>query len=519
MADEKAQGGIAHVIGVPGLRQYGGQIFEERLPVLRGPQGMAFYNEMVDNCSTLGAIMFIIDTLVRQVKWTFETQKGYEEDKEAIRWRDWVEGAAGDMSHTFEDMISEVLTFLYCGYAPFELIYKKRKGDKTEDPTEYSKFDDGLWGWRKIEIRAQDTVSEWVFNREDEGLEGFIQNVDSRRAFIPIDKALLFRTRTIKGNPEGRSLLRSAVSDYHYWKRVREIEAIGISRDLAGMVVFEVPQQLLDPKAPAELQAMRKVIETLVSQIQMDERMGAVIPSELNTEGKPTQYKLRLLQSGGTRQTNADPVIRRYEMRMAGSFMAEFMFLGQTNTGTQAMYQGKSNLFGIALGTILDQICVVFTQFAIARLMKLNNVPKEYWPCLSHGDIATPELDKVGTLITAMSTAGLLSPNKKLEAKLLDNAGLPAPDEENDPALDPTVPTPADGEDAGTGLLSERQQNAILAINESIAAGVIDRDAAMEMLGVLLGMDPAETEKFLAKEQEPAEEDAPEEETDDEDEE
>src|SRR5437016_1603691 len=62
---------------------------------------------------------------------------------------------------------------------------------------------------------------------------------------IPIEKSLLFRTTSARGNPEGRSALRGAFTSWYYLKRIREYEAIGIERDLAGMPTFGVPLEVL----------------------------------------------------------------------------------------------------------------------------------------------------------------------------------------------------------------------------------------------------------------------------------
>ncbi|NAZ37163.1 hypothetical protein [Rubellimicrobium sp. CFH 75288] len=58
--------GMGDVVGTTGLRLSGGAIIEEFLPELRGQRGARTFREMADNESTLGAVIFVVTTLLRQ---------------------------------------------------------------------------------------------------------------------------------------------------------------------------------------------------------------------------------------------------------------------------------------------------------------------------------------------------------------------------------------------------------------------------------------------------------------------
>ena len=57
------------------------------------------------------------------------------------------------------------------------------------------------------------------------------------------------------------------------------------------------------------------------------------------------------------------------------SALAEFIMLGTDRHGSFSLVESKTDLFAIALGTILDSIEEVFNRFAIPRLWQLNGVP------------------------------------------------------------------------------------------------------------------------------------------------
>lgn len=427
------------VQGFSGLKQYGGIIDEEFLRRLRGTYGIKTYREMSDNSSTVGAIFFLIKALCRQVEWRVEPA-GTEQA--ALDQAEFVESCLIDMSLTWEDFISEVLSFLNYGWSYFETIYKVRRGD-TANPSTRSQFDDGKIGWRKLAFRAQDTLYRWEFDEEDDGLRGMHQMspFKNHTAYVPIEKALLFRTEVTKGNPEGRSILRNAVIDYHYLKRISNIEAIGIERDMTGLLTMEVPIEMLATDAKPEHKSVRTQLEKMLSELKRDEREYAMVPAELDRENNPTGYKLKLLSTGGRRPIDTNATKMYYKTNILQSVLAQFLQLGVSGVGSFALASSQTNLFSTALGSVLQIITSTTNRFGISRLMKLNGVPQELWPELVHGDIETPPLAEIGAYIQAMASAGQMPDDEAIQRKLLEYAKLPLPEKEGhgegEPALEP----------------------------------------------------------------------------------
>ena len=218
-------------IGRMGQKRYGGFFQEEFLRELQGRKGIQIYREMADNDDVIGAILYAVEMLIRQVTWDVRPAGSGEKDTEVA---EFVLSCMHDMSDTWTDTISEILSFLTFGWSAHELVYKRRAG-KSADPRLNSKYTDGLIGWQKLPIRSQETLYEWHYDEKD-NLLGMVQMPppDYRLIEIPVEKLLLFRTKSRKGSPEGRSILRNAYRDWYFKRRIQEIEGIGIERDLAG---------------------------------------------------------------------------------------------------------------------------------------------------------------------------------------------------------------------------------------------------------------------------------------------
>lgn len=418
------------IIGDSGLKRSGGRLYEEQLRKLSGTRAAKIYAEMSQNDPVIGSILFAIEMLCRQVQWSVEPASDNSADAEPAQF---LEECMSDMSHSWPDLISEILTMLINGWAYHELVYKYRQGPDSADPSRRSKFTDGKIGWRKIPLRAQESLDRWEF-QDDGGIAGMHQTVmygtNPGNVFIPIEKALLFRTKIIKNSPEGVSVLRTSFRPWFFKKRIEEVEAIGIERDLAGLPVAEVPPELLSPDATTAQKAMVADLKVIVSEIRRDEREGLVVPAEEVPNGQggneKTGFRFRLLNSGGSRQIDVDKTITRYEQRIAMTVLAEFILLGLDKVGSFSLVSSKMNLFATALDAWLDSIAEVFNRFAIPRLFAANGWKLEQLPKLQHGPVQDLSIDELGVFLEKLGRAGFpLVGDDVLENHLRRKANLP----------------------------------------------------------------------------------------------
>lgn len=171
-----------------GQKRWEGQFYEEFLPELSGMRGIKVFQEMKENDDTVGAILFAIKMLIRQVEWHVEPGGDSAKDKEAA---EFVESCMDDMQATWTDTISEILSFLPYGWSFHEIVYKRRMG-KTKNRRSSSKYSDGLIGWQKLPPRAQDTLYRWEYDDSD-NLIGMTQQPppDYGLFTIPMSKASL----------------------------------------------------------------------------------------------------------------------------------------------------------------------------------------------------------------------------------------------------------------------------------------------------------------------------------------
>lgn len=404
-------------LGKVGQYRMNGTFFEEFLPELRGKKGIEVYKEMANNDEMVYAIIFAIEMLMRNCAFTVQPVGNKPIDTEAA---EFVEQCMHDMQDTWQDTLSEILSFIQYGWSYHEIVYKRRLG-KTKHTCTSSKYDDGLIGWSKLPIRAQETLYEWRYDENTDDLLGMVQAAPPyhEQVFIPLTKALHFTTKRVKANPEGKSILRGAYRPWYFKKRIQEIEGIGIERDLAGFPVLTAPEGFDIWGEELDEQKARATAETIVNNIRRDEMFGLV---------KPAGWTLELLASSSKRQFDTNQIIERYDKRIATTVLADFILLGQQSVGSFALSSNKTKLFSCAIGSFLDTICEVFNNQAIPSLIDLNEEHFKGitdYPKMVHGDIEEPDLEKLGNFIKDMVGCGALFPDEALDDYIRQVAHLP----------------------------------------------------------------------------------------------
>lgn len=428
-------------VGRSGLAASNGQVHDEFLPALRGVMGRRTYREMADNDPIIGGIFMALEKIILSLDWRFENPEDAEGYDDAIT--DFVQECFEDMSEDWSSTLSSIMTMITYGWSFHEIVYKKRNGDQ-KDAGARSKFTDGRIGWRKWPIRSQDSLMKW--NIDDAGgIQGMTQQIATGGLFdIPMEKALLFRTTSLKNNPEGRSLLRNAYRPWYFKKRIEEIEAIGVERDLAGLPVAWIDASYFGETAsPAHKQIMQ-VMQDVVRNIKRNQNEGILMPLVYSDGDTPQKMiDLELMSSGGSRQFDTDKIVSRYNQQIAMSMLADFIMLGHENVGSKSLGVSKIELWLGAVESIAMGIAAVVNTHAVPRLLRLNGMDATNPPRLMFGTVGKPDLEAIASYIKALYDAGVLAPDDKLEDYLRGVADLPPVDEEQreqedmDAATDP----------------------------------------------------------------------------------
>ena len=419
------------ILGVAGDNTHNGQIrADEFLPELRGKKAIRKYREMRDNDSTIGAVMYATEQVLRDVELKVCAAN---DSAEAQREKEFVESVLDDMDHTLDDHIAEALSSLSYGFAWFEVVYKRRAGPQFRDYKKYSKYSDGRIGIRKLASRAPWTVSKFDVDQKSGDVLGMYQEGSQfgKSHYIPATKSLYYKTTAINGDPSGRSILRNAYTSYEYLNNLQSIEAIAVERELAGIPVARIPSEYLSSDATASQSAIRSDLQDILRDVKFNEQGYIILPSDTypDKDGSPTNVRLmdiELMASSGTRNIQIDPIINRYQHDIARSVLSEFLLLGaHSSGGSYALSKSKTDLFLRALESYISAITDVLNKQLVERLWQLNGLSYDTMPYIKAGDVAPHDLREIAAFLRNLNGADInVSDHPEVIQDLMDIAEL-----------------------------------------------------------------------------------------------
>lgn len=373
--DETTETGIESVradaaIGSRGLKNMGGVISEEYQKELRTlRQRVAVYSEM-SNDPYLGAALNVLETLMAGIEYRIQPKKGNEKNERAIAEAAFVSEALRGMATSWEDFMSELLTMLTFGFAAMERTFTVK---------------DGRVVFADIALRPAETIWEWEY--QGDRLVAVKQQltatqVENPNPTIPMERIYLFRTASVKNNPEGRSILRRAYIPYVREKHHRDLEAIGHERDATGTPIVRVPKEIMSATEGPAL-TRKQAAQTIAKRMKTGTEVGVVLSSEVDEDSKTPRYDVSLLKSPGERQFDAGPIIDRCNREKLFATGTDMILLGHEKTG--ALNEGgngseKRDILNGGINAMAERIADVFNRQAIAELCDLNGIPDDVRP-------------------------------------------------------------------------------------------------------------------------------------------
>jgi hypothetical protein len=418
------------ILGVAGDNTRNGQIrADEFLAELRGKKAINKFREMRDNDSTIGAVMYATEQVLRDVDLkVFPANDTPAAQREA----DFVQSVLKDMEHSLDDHVAEALSSLSYGFAWFEVVYKRRGGPADTNPKKKSKFSDGRMGIRKIAIRAPWTVARFEVDKQTGEVLGIYQEgsyAGTNKHFIPSRKSLYYRTTTINGDPSGRSILRNAYTSYQYLNNLQAIEAIAVERELAGIPVARIPSEYLSSDATAAQSGFVANLQQILRDVKFNEQGYIITPSDTypDSNGSPTNIRLvdvELMASNGKRNIEIDPIVRRYQHDIARSVLSEFLMLGSQG-GSYALSKSKTDLFLRALESYIQSIVDVLNKQLIESLWEINGLNYDLMPVIKAGDVAPHDLREIAGFLRNLNGADInVADHPEVIQNLMDIAEL-----------------------------------------------------------------------------------------------
>lgn len=417
-------------IGTSGISFTHGNITEELKRDLAFPYATQTYKLMTYD-SAVSSALGIIEVLVRRSEWKVKPPKN--PTAEELERTEFIESCMTDMTRPFSEFIGEVLSYLTYGHSYHEMVFKPRKGKSSN--TKYpSKFNDNLIGWAKLPVRSQTTIDKWIYDNKKSEFVGLRQNLGlvNREAYynlvddndfsqyrlIPFTKLLQFRWNPKRDNPEGQSPLRGCYISWKYKTTIEEYEAVGVSRDLAGMPIIELPPEYMAEDAPEDRKVVYEYFKDLIRNIHANQSAGVIMPKFIDATSKQDMFGFRLEGVNGGKNYDTTPIISRYENKILMAFFADILKMGQDTVGSFALSDNKNNLLAFMVEAQLKLITEVLNEQLIPTTFRMNGWSEDRLPVFEYGDIEDTDLEGVSKFIQRVVSVGAVEVDTEMSDKL-----------------------------------------------------------------------------------------------------
>ena len=465
-------------MGSLGLNVFNGVTQDELKKELNWPNSLNIFKEMSTH-STVNAPLTLYENIISGAVWSFKPPP--DPTPEEKRQADIVNSMLTDMDQSFPETIRDILSSTVFGFSVHEKVFRKRYHSNG------SMYDDGVIGWKKLPIRAQESIQKFIFSEDGNEIIGVKQNLTnlndpynrfvkrlSSEVVLPRSKFLLFRTGKHRGDPFGKSPLRDAYLAWRFLTALEDMEATGVAKDLTGLPVLFLPAQYLAVDAPPEVQAVRQYYENAMRNLQMNQQSAMILPQMIDPDSKQPMFKLELLSVDGKKNFDITKIKEYYKSLIFISLFADVLSMGTTTTGSFALGSIKNSLSGAYAERLISNITEVIQNDLIKQTYLLNQ-QFNGWPVVRMGVLDYDGLDNTDTetfskMIQRAASVGLVE---------VDRAVLNAVRKEIGVDLLPEDMAPQTNILSGN---SSRAGDGMVSAGEGTANGVLGTDTSSDNL-------------------------------------
>ena len=420
-----------------GLNVFNGITKDELKEELNFPKSIKTFKQMSYH-STVNAALTLYEALISKADW--KVVPPLNPTAEELEQAKFIEECMQDMDHSWNDFIKDVLSMNIFGFSLHEKVYRRRNYSSG------SNFNDEKIGWKKLPIRSQESITKFIFSDDGNELLGCTQNsatVDDpygryanrkdKEVNIPKSKMLLFRVGRHRGDPFGKSPLRDAYLAWRYLTALEEIEANGVSKDLAGCPILYLPPQYLSNDASPEQKSIRAYYENAMRNLQVNQQSSMILPNAYDPDTRQPLFKLELLsQTSSGKNFDTTKVKEYYKNLVLTSLFADLLTMGQSTTGSYALGSIKSSLVGVAIESIVKSITEVVNQDLVKQTYELNGWVGARRCKIDFDNLEAPDVDILGKYLQRVASVGYLTKDLDTINKVREIIGLDPLTEEDD---------------------------------------------------------------------------------------
>lgn len=348
-------------------------------------------------------------------------------------------------NQSLRDFAQTAATFNEYGFSLFEKVYTK-----AQAPSVHA----GKWIIDKLAFRPQASLSRknpFVYTEKGRKFAGVYQNMtafadypsgvgnirslvmpiqgNGEEKFIPANKLMLLTLGGSESNPMGTSPFIGCYRAYREKVLIENLETIGASKDLGGIIELKIPSSILqkaaiDPKSPEA--DMVNALMADAANAHAGEQAFFILPSDMNSQGGE-QFKMNLKGiDGAGKQYNTQDLVNSRKKAILDRFGAGFINLGNDGQGSYNLSESKQSIHGHFVQRDIDIILEAFNRNLIPQLLAMNNIrlTDEDMPRLKPGLIQEVDMEGFSKFVQRVGAVGYLPKTPGVVNKILQVGGF-----------------------------------------------------------------------------------------------
>lgn len=261
--------------------------------------------------------------------------------------------------------------------------------------------------------------------------DGLVYNSTPTQTEVDGSKVLFFRIEPDADFPLGKSLLYGAYTAWKTKKILQEYEAIGVAKNLSGVLDIKVPSDYLN-KYFAEPNSDEAIyISNLLMQAEMlHAGKGSYILSASDTSSNGVRlFEITTVggNGGNAQNYNVGQAIARYNQEIQLSLQTMVLSMGAEGGGSFALSDNSTYLMTLFIENIRNIFSSEFEK-AIKLAFKLNGMETDNLPTLEFEELEPMDWDEFTRGWQRLLQSGGITPTEDLEAYLRAAGGAPEAD-------------------------------------------------------------------------------------------
>ena len=414
LAEKPKRRAMTAEIGAGGIAFYSGILKSDEFnDLLTGRSGIEIYDKMRRSDAQVAALVNTCTLPLLSAHWDVDYPDNPTERKKVKK--EHLEFAQENLFERvdFQSFLRHVTSSLWAGFSWIEIIYG---------------IDGEYFVLKKLAPRLASTVEKWLVDKNG-NLEGIQQRIQTglRTEYvdIPRHKLALFTYAQEADNYEGTSLLRAVYKPWSVKDMMYKFDAIRAERFAVGVPVITLPPDSTDD--------LYDMADTIVQQWRGAEQSGVVVPTGMTID---------ILSMKGGEVLDLLASINHHNQEIAKVGLAQFINLGQTQTGSRALGEVSTEFFYDAEEGWARSIASIITRDILWPLMD-RNFPGKIRPKVVVSDLGAVGLQEL--VNTLKEAGGYIKPAMDIENALRDRMNLsPVEEDEYGKEMPPEVPEEVD---------------------------------------------------------------------------